>query len=382
MATSYEIWVDDESDYGSLFTSEHYRPEDLPQLNRKISAVQVLSIERELKLRDRIRQEILPNLDEHFPNLSVPPGPYSVDDQMLRNSQDLFEQGLVEGIDGSMVTMPVASDLMSLVSCAAVNHRGQPRGLTTQIINLRSDEEVSSPGTEMPVWEILQRRARISSQSHEERDMSARQFMALRERELMANSDATWVVGHGTPVSVDVFSKSGGVEAVASAIRLIRKIVGRENFLFVPSETPSRPELLYIANSLESGQFCIFENLDSWFRILRHGNYSGPVWGPVGDMIDQLASELSETVVVGGFKASRESPGRLFFSHVTHVHQAASIAIADSLLTGHRGFPSIIDIADRVAGRIPSSFLQNSTNLNYAKLGVPFLLRGERDTRR
>jgi hypothetical protein len=65
------------------------------------------------------------------------------------------------------------------------------------------------------------------------------------------------------------------------------------------------------------------------------------------------------------------------------VHEAAVIAMADSVLQEHRGFPVLIDLADTVCrttfGR---GLLKRLSNVAYAEAGEPFRYLSERQSRR
>jgi hypothetical protein len=59
------------------------------------------------------------------------------------------------------------------------------------------------------------------------------------------------------------------------------------------------------------------------------------------------------------------------------------IAMADSILQDHRGFPMLLDLADSMCANLmgPETLLK-PTQTAYADAGEPFRYRPERDTRR
>ena len=73
----------------------------------------------------------------------------------------------------------------------------------------------------------------------------------------------------------------------------------------------------------------------------------------------------------------------MFYAHIDRVHEAALIAMADSVLQEHRGFPMLIDLADRLC---QSSFgvdtFMSSAQAAYSEAGEPFRYLAERSTRR
>ena len=76
------------------------------------------------------------------------------------------------------------------------------------------------------------------------------------------------------------------------------------------------------------------------------------------------------------------APPYLFYAHVEHAEMAAHIAMADSLLQEHRGFPMLIDLADTVcSATFGVDHLLSSVQTAYADAGEPFRYLGERETR-
>src|SRR5439155_9984616 len=93
---------------------------------------------------------------------------------------------------------------------------------------------------------------------------------------------------------------------------------------------------------------------------------------------DQVASQ----VVVGVYRASPLAPPYLFYAHVEHAHEAALIALADSVLQPARGFPMLIDLADHVcAATFGPDSLSGPLQLAYTRAGVPLRYLSERVTR-
>ncbi len=87
-------------------------------------------------------------------------------------------------------------------------------------------------------------------------------------------------------------------------------------------------------------------------------------------------------VVVGVYRASTLAPAQVFYAHVDHADLAAHIAIADSMLQEHRGFPMLIDLADNVCrGVFGGDTLSGPVSTAYADAGSPWRYLSERATR-
>jgi len=93
--------------------------------------------------------------------------------------------------------------------------------------------------------------------------------------------------------------------------------------------------------------------------------------------------EVGPQIITGLYRASAQAPVRLFYAHRDYACLAALIAMADSVLQEHRGFPMLIDLADLVCR---TTFGSNTFNAMiqqaYAEAGTPFRYLGERETRR
>ncbi len=146
---------------------------------------------------------------------------------------------------------------------------------------------------------------------------------------------------------------------------------------------PKERELLTIGGALLPLQYAIVDSLKDKLERVAKGHYRGELWQGAKAAVDKLVDETGDKVLIGVYRASHYAPPQVFYAHADHVHEAALVAIADSVLQEHRGFPMLIDLADRVCGMMfgGSTFGAN-TQLAYADAGEPFRYMGERSTRR
>ena len=87
--------------------------------------------------------------------------------------------------------------------------------------------------------------------------------------------------------------------------------------------------------------------------------------------------------MVDVYRASELAPAHLFYAHVDHAHEAALIALADSVLQPHRGFPMLIDVANAIcSATFGSDTLAGPLQLAYTRAGAPLRYLSERMTRR
>jgi len=117
-------------------------------------------------------------------------------------------------------------------------------------------------------------------------------------------------------------------------------------------------------------------------KIRLGGHYRGPIWGPLGSDVDDFINECGAKVVLGLYRVSTFSPCQVFYAHIDYAHEAALIAMADSVLQEHRGFPMLIDLADGLCSTLfgPDIF-SASIQMAYAEANEPFRYMAERKTR-
>jgi hypothetical protein len=251
----------------------------------------------------------------------------------------------------------------------------------------RKDLNIKGENLLEETLELLQQRYQRGGQGQEDSDpqfksaLAKRGLMAYAERAiLMEKSQANWRIGHGNPFPYELLSSFWATrpEMAQAALLLFEKIVRFKKFVFIPS-APSSRHLLTIGGALRPYEYIVIGS--AWAELNKIIEQGG-VREPVKTFQRAFRDEHSRDVVVGLFKASKYAPPYLFYAHKDHVQTAALIAIADSALQMHRGFPMLIDIADNICHSIfnPETFY-SSIHQAYAEAGQPFRYLGERETR-
>ena len=185
------------------------------------------------------------------------------------------------------------------------------------------------------------------------------------------------------------------MDLMIEATRMLRELIlGHRKFLFVASE-PRERLLLTIGQALEPLEYAIVDSLEEHIRQqVEHAHYryhhaygadttvDGRRLTPA-EWIGRFRDEVAAKVVVGVYRVSAVAPPHVFYAHEDHAQLAAHIAIADSVLQAHRGFPILIDLADRVCATTfgPDS-LAGPLQAAYAAANVPLRYLSERASRR
>lgn len=360
---------------------------DLVEMYERVQTEVTEAVRKESDYQRQIRKEIFPLLRTRK---DAPPnaGVYRVPVERLEEiHRKLLFNGAVEACDGTVVSHDTLPITITQIGVCLVSYRGDQGSWVHRIFrrDLRSSS-VKDPVRE--TYELLEARRRRGAVGHTiQRDrlsnLARRGIMAYAERAvLLDRSNGEWLMGHGSPTPYELITGSGIPELLRASLALMKRFINdHKRFIFVPSSTSAR-ELMTIGNSLKPAEYAIIDtNQDNLGRIAG-GHYRGSEWGNLGAAVTSFVEEHGPKIVVGMYRATEYAPAQMFYAHVEHAHEAALIAMADSILQEHRGFPLLIDLADGLCNTIfaPDTF-STTTLLAYAAAGEPFRYLAERKTR-
>ena len=300
----------------------------------------------------------------------------------------LLFNGGVEACDGTSVMHDTLPLTITQIGVCLVSYQGQQGSWAHRLFRRDLRAHVKDPIDE--VLAVLERRQTRGGQGQEQEDeqslsgMARRGIMAYAERAILREkSEAPWRMGHGSPIPHELFRGlwSSKGERIKVALDLIRwYALEHKKFVFVPS-APAKRHWLMIGNALRPLEFAILQTLkpEIDYRI-KAGHYRDESGVPAE--LRKFGAEVGPQMVVGVYRVWEAAPPFLFYAHVDHAEQAAHIAMADSLLQEHRGFPMLIELADKVCKATfgVNDFL-SSVQMTYAEAGEPFRYLGERETR-
>ena len=353
-----------------------------------------LAVEKEDEYQRHIRRDIFPRLQwGEVPGCGLHEIPVSDIETVHRG---LLFNGGVEACDGTNQDHDTLPLTIYQIGVSLVSYAGD-HGTWHQRL-FRRDLRFSNRDPVQDVLELLERRGRRAAVNHSNRhdafsELFQRALMSYAERAiLLRRSNAVWRMGHGSPAPLELLSGGGLVELMVQATGVVRELVQQhQKFVFVASE-PKERALMTIGQALHPLEFAIVQTLedrithvidtmrfnDSGTTNLR---WDGERLTPQG-WLARFRDEVAPQVVVGVYRASPVAPPQVFYAHAAHADLAARIAVADSVLQQERGFPLLIDLADRVCGSIyGGGSLQDLTAAAYAASGVPWRYLSERATR-
>jgi hypothetical protein len=344
------------------------------------------AVEQEDRTRERVRDLVFPRLVER-PGAPVNAGVYEVGVEHLeRVHNGLLFNGGVEACDGTSVVHDTLPITIAQIGVTLVSYRGDQGSWVHRLY--RRDLRVSGVDPVDEALELLERRhERAGFDAGSKRDtlsdLGRRGIMTYAERAvLLHKSDAPWRMGHGNPAPYELLTGSGMAELLESSLHVLHElIVGHQRFVFVPS-APSERTLLTIGQALRPLEFAIVDTMKERIERVAVGNYRGEEWARLAGPVRDFAREVGPKIVVGVYRASEMAPPQLFYAHRNHAHEAALIAMADSVMQEHRGFPMLVDLAHTVcSSTFGTDSFTASTQLAYAEAGEPFRYLTERQTR-
>lgn len=360
---------------------------NLAKLYSDIDGTQVgVALANEAKMDVIIRKEIFPRIISKLPiDQGIAHQQFS--SSMIEKAHlGLLFNGATEASDGTLVIHDTLPLTISQIGVCLVSYQGEQGSYAHRLY--RKDLQITGDNSLEEVLQLLELRKGAGTTDGSDDDnpankskLAQRALMSYAERAiLMERSNALWRMGHGSPVPYELLTGywASRVEMTNSAILLFEKIINYKRFVFVPSSTKQR-QLLAFGNALMPYEYIIVGTLsDSLNSIIDNGGARGEIL----KRQKQFVEKYGEDIVIGLYRTSASSPAYLFYAHKDYFQTAALIAMADSVLQEHRGFPMLIDIADNICSATfsPETFYTSIRNA-YADAGQPFRYLSERETR-
>ena len=308
----------------------------------------------------------------------------------------LLFRGGVEACDGTVQVHDTLPLTIYQIGVSLVSYRGDQGTWHQRLFRRDLRQKLDNPFTDLT--EMLERRSRRAALNHATPGdrlggLARKAVMDYAERAvLLRRGEAPWRMGHGNPITYELLTGAGVLELMVAATRLLRElIVGHRKFVFVASE-PRELLLLTVGQALPPGHYALVWTLDVTLRHWLHQRrfavdvgdkvpWDEDDWMPPAEWIPRFLDEVASQVMVGVYRASAAAPAHLFYAHRDHGHYAAHVALADSLLQEHRGFPLLIDVAHHVCEGVFGRSLGALTETAYAAAGAPWRYFSERQTR-
>lgn len=374
-----ELFGDD--DYRDAFGEELSSTLDLNQWSTGLDLVGVMerfrreianAVRKEDRLRALVRGEIFPRLAGRHQGLPEA-GVYHVTPEDLTHiHESLLFCGKVEAVNGTSASHDSLPIGISQIGVAIVGYGGTSGAFSQRLFRKELASQSTNPLQEARDY-IEMRQNRYRGRKDSLSRLARRGVRAYAERAaLLEKSSAEWRMGHGNPCAHELLSGSGYMGLLELSLQVLDRLIHEhKKFVFVPSALQDRG-FLTMGYALDAGEYAILETLQNDGEELVDG------W-QYGDRSRRLAWEFVQRscphVVKGLFRVSDQAPPCLFYAHREHVHEAAWIAMADSILRPERGFPMLLDVAemtchsaagdDGFLGLVQDAYAQAGANLQY-----------------
>jgi hypothetical protein len=355
---------------------------DLGALYRRLEAEVGPALEQERRVQSVVRSEIFPLLRQ-APDAPAEAGVHRAKAADLEDvHRKVLFSGQLDTCDGTSVTHDTLLLTVTRIGVCLISYQGDELALSQRMYR----RDLRTIGTD-PIEEarelLARRKDRAAAGIADKRDtlseLARRGIMTYAERAtLLQKSKAKWRMGHGNVAPYELLTGSGNMALLAASLEVLRKLVAYEQFVFVPSSIKDRL-LLTIGNALGPLEYAVIQTGEQAMRkIVDNGRYHPDS----ASLAEDFVGDIGHKIAVGVYRASAHSPATPFFAHVDRVHEAAHIAIADSVLQEHRGFPLSIDLADAACrANFGADTFDDAVAAAYREHGEPLRYMPERNTR-
>jgi hypothetical protein len=381
------------NDYTALTGESLGSTLDINTWDGGVKALQAFErLEREIEAAERVSDDIRRAIrSKIFGLISSSQGPrdagvWKVSKEDVRQAQrDVLFNGLVEACDANSHVFHSLPVQIIQIAVATVTYHGAEQTWANRIF--RRDIPFRGGASLIDeTIELLKRRSGTEGAGGRKQltDRLRRGIMAHMERAvLVEKATAPWRMGHGNPIAFEIISGSGLADLIAIGVPMLQRLVlDHKKFIFVPSDT-TKEHYLTIGDALDPLEYAVIDDVHADLQRVLGGGYRGEGYRDVQSrLLTPFCEEAGRAVVMGVYRASSMAPARMFYAHRDFVHEAARIALADSILQEHRGFPMLIDMADGICTTyFGAETLNRPTQSALSLVGQPYRYLDEHTTR-
>lgn len=346
--------------------------EDLGRLYLDIEAQVQEALRRESALQSTIRDRVFPRIWQHH-GAPAAAGVYQATAaDIARVHRALLFNGGVEAADSAVASHETLAAAVTQIGVCLVNYQGDRGSWAHRLF--RRDLRVANADPVREAIALIERRQRLGREGEQRErltELGRRGVAAYAERAVLLDAaTAPWRLGDGNPVPYELLTGSGSLELLEAALALLARLIGEHRrFVFVPRPLDERG-LLTIGHALRPLEYAVLDDTTGRMRDIVEG---GHATGRERQLKRGFVAEYGPQVLIGIYRAAADCPPRLFYAHADHVHEAALIALADSALQEHRGYPTLLDLADAVCRTtFGAGEFAESVRLAYAQAGEPY----------
>lgn len=319
---------------------------DYDKLEAEVIAAEEISAE----VRKAIREKIFPAIRE-TEGAPKDAGVWRLTPaDVVKTHRDVLMNGLVEGCDGNVHVVNTMTLQIVQIAVVGVSYNAEEESWAHRIF--KRDIRVQ-PGADMveETLKLLKRRSPDEDGKDKPRrvtEMMRRGVMTFMERQVMADAlRSPWRMGHGNPLAYELLTGAGSVELIRLSVPVLRRLIEHRKFVFVPSDT-NEQHIKTIGDALDPLEYAIITDVRPYLERIARGGFRGEWEQYMKEELRAFINDVGPQVVLGTYRASPYAPAQVFYAHRDYAHEAARIAIADSVHLDHRGFPMLVEMADNM----------------------------------
>jgi len=356
MTDPTEVSADDQFDIVPSF-------QDLVDLNRWQPIEEYFSISDELiandvrscvALRKQLREELLsdPAVRE---KVSKPTS------QQLKAAAETLFSGQVCGVDGTVSVIPSQSGGRARIGVAATSYSGEGIKRVLYV----SYRQLARPAKS--AIEYFKRLKQVNRSSA----LLMRTVMAFTERALALQQPQQWKFVHGELLPYELWAALGKGRPVSERLHLARQLIEAKNVIAIVEGTHNI-ELLNAGEILEGGEYLDARELTVDLQEYLEGHRDdgrGAHFNPEDrKAFEEFVGAHGSLIRVGVFKAGPKA--YIFQAHQDVFHEAATLILKDAMHQPLRGFPLLLDYADRICTHhLKSSEFDRQVQFKTARMG-------------
>lgn len=369
---------------------------DMVREYARVSAEIAAAVETETDDHRQIRDRVIPRLS-FLEGAPPEAGHYEVPERDIAAVQHgLLFNGKTEACDGTTQVHDTLALTVYQIGVCLVSYSGNQGSWSQRLFRRDLRERRDDPAED--ILRLLEARAvRAGLNQPDRRDglseLAQRAVMSYAEMAALVNkSRAPWRMGHGSPAPYQLLLSASNPDVMIRSVRLMRELIEtHKRFVFVASEPGNRLHLS-LGQALRPREFAILGTLNDriapFTETIRFtgsptidDRWDGERLSPE-QWVTRFRDRVASQVLVGVYRASFFAPPQVFYAHRDHFEVAARIALADSELQPNRGFPVLIDLADRTCKAVyGGGSLNDIATAAYARTGAGLRFGSERQNR-
>ncbi|MBJ6761787.1 hypothetical protein JGU66_13515 [Myxococcaceae bacterium JPH2] len=351
---------------------------DLDRVMERFRQEIATAVHKEGRLRAAVRSEIFPMLGTRSRALPEA-GVYKVTPEEISLIHErLLFRGKVDAVAGSHAAHDSLPIGISQLGVGIVGYQGTTGAFSQRLFRKEMSSRATNPLQEAKDF-IAMRQNRYKGPKDTLSRMACRGIRTYAERvALLTKSSAEWRMGLGNPCAHELLSGSGFASLLRCSLSVLQRLIHEhKKFVFVSGALHDRG-FLTMGFALDAGEYCLLETLQSDSEDIVEGWEYG---AKSKRMAWEFVRDSTPNIVKGLYRVSDYSAPRLFYAHREHVHEAAWIAMADSMLRPERGFPMLLDVAemtcrtafgdDGFLGLVHDAYAQAGANLQFFSERTP-----------